>query len=239
MTTLLVQSPRQLNVTQGSVSGAHVTEEKEQLLFQQIQMLEPCLKKAVQICLFFLEKYDVEEINELTENREKLLFAVNEILVNPEELDRDKAEDEEPIPKFHEGQAVWAYWKTHWVPAKVQGPGPDGKFFVLLNGYEHDGQYLLSEQEIKPDDEVTEDLQRPTSPTPVNLPIRTGAPIMNSRPQLTQAQLYHYPQMQQNFYYQVPQSYVPQMYYYTPQGVYRTRNPNCYQISTVMMPRNP
>lgn len=233
-------SPRSYNTlnlhnTEGSVSGTQVTEEKEQLLFRQIQCLEPCLKKAVPICLYFLEKYTVEEINEMTENREKLLFEVNEILGNPRELDRDKSEDE-PSSKYQKGQAVWAFWKSHWVPATVQGSGPDGKFFVLLNGYEHDGQYLLCEHEIKPDNEV-EDLQRPTSPTPVNLPIRTGAPILNSRPQLTQAQLYQYPQLSQNFYYQVPQSYVPQMYYYTNQGVYRTQTPNCYQIRTVMMPK--
>jgi len=228
------------NAETGSVSGAAVklTQEKEQILFHKIQSFEP--KLAVLIILDFLDRFDTDQLEHMSENSENLLERINEVLGNVSELKKPKTQIEERT--FRRGQSVLALWNRYWLPAIVQGPGPDDKFFIILKGYKSDGQYLVSKDEIKTEEEAeVETYEKPNSPLPVTLPTGIAAP-QNTRPQLNaEAQLYNAQrnynnmgQFVQRTVYHVPQQYVPSTYFYYPNTGYVTPQAQYYPQQIVM-----
>merc|ERR1711964_450768 len=101
----------------GSVSGAvKLTEEKEQILFHKIQSFEP--KLAVLICLYFLDRYNTDQLEHMIEDTEKLLEAVNEILGDVSELKKQQSQivhiEQDKEVNFRRGQSVLALWNTYW-----------------------------------------------------------------------------------------------------------------------------
>lgn len=231
------------NAETGSVSGAAVklTQEKEQILFHKIQSFEP--KLAVLIILDFLDRFDTDQLEHMSENSENLLERINEVLGNVSELKKPKTQIVQSEERtFRRGQSVLALWNRYWLPAIIQGPGPDNKFFILLKGYKSDGQYLVSKDEIKTEEEaVMETCEKPNSPLPVTVPTGIAAP-QNTRPQLNaQAQLYNSQQNYNNMgqfvqrtVYHVPQQYVPSTYFYYPNTGYVTPQAQYYPQQIVM-----
>jgi len=228
------------NAETGSVSGAAVklTQEKEQILFHKIQSFEP--KLAVLIILDFLDRFDTDQLEHMSENSENLLERINEVLGNVSELKKPKTQIEERT--FRRGQSVLALWNRYWLPAIIQGPGPNDKFFIILKGYKSDGQYLVSKDEIKTEEEAeVETYEKPNSPLPVTLPTGIAAP-QNTRPHLNaEAQLYNAQrnynnmgQFVQRTVYHVPQQYVPSTYFYYPNTGYVTPQAQYYPQQIVM-----